>query len=266
MSNLSGNGTLRGSLSRGGGTPSDIYWDDILDKPTFAEVATSGSYNDLLDKPTIPIYTAGDGISIENGVISATNSGGDVLEFKPAYILFRNGAKYNHIETFLPQLDWEYFIDFYINEYQNDKAILGNNQNSFRIHLTMYSNKWYSSTGDGEFSFGDSSIITGRHNFTWNRIGDRKILFDGVEVGTANGYVDSNLSVRLNDRTDGMACSNSRIYEFRIKNPSGVIIHDFKPFAIYKNGVLIDKRIIDVTGGMVLNNGYYEIVEVDDNE
>lgn len=54
MSNLSGSGTLRGSLSRGGGAPSDVYWDDILDKPEFATVATSGSYNDLLDKPTIP--------------------------------------------------------------------------------------------------------------------------------------------------------------------------------------------------------------------
>lgn len=54
MSNLSGSGTLRGALSRGGGTPSDVYWDDILDKPEFAEVATSGSYNDLTDKPTIP--------------------------------------------------------------------------------------------------------------------------------------------------------------------------------------------------------------------
>lgn len=54
MSNLSGSGTLRGSLSRGGGTPSDVYWDDILNKPDFATVATSGSYNDLLDKPTIP--------------------------------------------------------------------------------------------------------------------------------------------------------------------------------------------------------------------
>lgn len=36
----------------------------------FASVATSGSYSDLTDKPTIPTYTAGTGISIEGGVIS----------------------------------------------------------------------------------------------------------------------------------------------------------------------------------------------------
>lgn len=90
MSNLSGSGTLRGALSRGGDTPTpmDVYWDDILDKPNFAEVATSGSYNnlldkpnfaavatsgsynDLLDKPNIINYTCGNGININNNVIS----------------------------------------------------------------------------------------------------------------------------------------------------------------------------------------------------
>ena len=32
----------------------NVSWDDVLNKPTFATVATSGSYNDLTDKPTIP--------------------------------------------------------------------------------------------------------------------------------------------------------------------------------------------------------------------
>lgn len=31
-----------------------VDWDDITNKPDFATVATSGSYNDLSDKPTIP--------------------------------------------------------------------------------------------------------------------------------------------------------------------------------------------------------------------
>ena len=34
--------------------PSTMAWADITGKPTFATVATSGSYNDLSDKPTIP--------------------------------------------------------------------------------------------------------------------------------------------------------------------------------------------------------------------
>lgn len=61
-------------------------WESITGKPTFATVATSGSYNDLTNKPTIPsAYTLptasstvlggvkiGSGISISSGVISAT--------------------------------------------------------------------------------------------------------------------------------------------------------------------------------------------------
>ena len=34
-----------------------VAWGDITGKPTFATVATSGSYNDLIDKPTIPTTT-----------------------------------------------------------------------------------------------------------------------------------------------------------------------------------------------------------------
>lgn len=63
-------------------------WSSITGKPTFATVATSGSYNDLTNKPTIPsAYTLptasastlggvkiGSGISISSGVISATYS------------------------------------------------------------------------------------------------------------------------------------------------------------------------------------------------
>lgn len=37
----------------GGGQAESVEWDDILNKPEFATVATSGDYDDLNDKPTI---------------------------------------------------------------------------------------------------------------------------------------------------------------------------------------------------------------------
>lgn len=40
----------------GGETPTS--WEDITDKPTFAEVATSGDYSDLDNTPTIPTKTS----------------------------------------------------------------------------------------------------------------------------------------------------------------------------------------------------------------
>lgn len=67
-----------------------IDWSDIQSKPSFATVATSGSYNDLTDKPSIPsAYTlpiasadtlggirVGAGLSINgSGVLSATGGG-----------------------------------------------------------------------------------------------------------------------------------------------------------------------------------------------
>lgn len=100
MSNLSGSGTIRGTIRQGGGS-SDVYWDNILDKPEFAEVATSGDYDDLhnkpelaevatsgdyddlSNKPNIPVYTAGTGIDITNNVISATGGGG--FDMTPLY-------------------------------------------------------------------------------------------------------------------------------------------------------------------------------------
>lgn len=44
----------------------------ITGKPSFATVATSGSYNDLVNKPTINTYTAGSGIDITSNVISSS--------------------------------------------------------------------------------------------------------------------------------------------------------------------------------------------------
>ena len=47
--------TAEGVLSAtGGGTADSVNWENVVGKPTFATVATSGSYNDLSDKPTIP--------------------------------------------------------------------------------------------------------------------------------------------------------------------------------------------------------------------
>jgi hypothetical protein len=50
-------------------------WSEITDKPTFATVATSGSYNDLSDKPTIPTNT--NQLTNGAGFITDGNTGWD---------------------------------------------------------------------------------------------------------------------------------------------------------------------------------------------
>ena len=50
--------TAEGVLSAtGGGTADSVNWENVVGKPTFATVATTGSYNDLTDKPVIPTVT-----------------------------------------------------------------------------------------------------------------------------------------------------------------------------------------------------------------
>ena len=70
---LSGSGTLRGTLGGGGVPAQDVYWDDILNKPNFATVATSGSYNDLTDKPTIPAAQVNADWNATSGVAEILN-------------------------------------------------------------------------------------------------------------------------------------------------------------------------------------------------
>ena len=54
-------------------------WDDITNKPNFATVATSGSYNDMSNKPTIPadMYK-----SVKVGSTTLVADGADTLELK----------------------------------------------------------------------------------------------------------------------------------------------------------------------------------------
>lgn len=51
----SGLSITNGVLSAtGGGVADSVEWDKVQNKPNFADVATSGNYNDLSNKPTIP--------------------------------------------------------------------------------------------------------------------------------------------------------------------------------------------------------------------
>ena len=89
-------------------TLSSVTWANLLNKPSFASVATSGSYVDLTNKPTIPLAYSlptastsilggvkvdGTTILINNGVISSVGSGGGtILPADAAGYLKNNGT------------------------------------------------------------------------------------------------------------------------------------------------------------------------------
>ena len=54
-----------------GGGSGSVSWGDITGKPSFATVATSGSYNDLTNKPTAPTF---DSVTISGSVTSPTHA------------------------------------------------------------------------------------------------------------------------------------------------------------------------------------------------
>ena len=56
-SNLITSGAVYDAIQEGSGSKS-VVWDDITNKPDFKTVATSGSYNDLTNKPIIPTKTS----------------------------------------------------------------------------------------------------------------------------------------------------------------------------------------------------------------
>lgn len=69
----SGLSITNGVLSTtGGGVADAVEWDNVLNKPSFSTVATSGSYNDLSNKPTIPTVNDGALIIKKNGINVAT--------------------------------------------------------------------------------------------------------------------------------------------------------------------------------------------------
>ena len=70
----SGLSIANGVLSTtGGGTADAVEWDNVLNKPNFSTVATSGSYNDLSNKPTIP--------TVNNGTLTIKKNGTNVATF-----------------------------------------------------------------------------------------------------------------------------------------------------------------------------------------
>lgn len=98
VTNIFLGGTKRGkcgyvSTSGGGGTHDTVDWDDITNRPNFATVATSGSYNDLSDKPEIPSL---DGYAteqwVENQGYSTFSGDYNDLENKPEIPTVNNGT------------------------------------------------------------------------------------------------------------------------------------------------------------------------------
>lgn len=67
----------------------NVSWDNVSGKPEFASVATSGSYNDLTDKPTIPAAQVNSDWNATSGVSQILN--------KPTLAIVATSGSYNDL-------------------------------------------------------------------------------------------------------------------------------------------------------------------------
>lgn len=109
-----------------------ITSNDLPEIPELATVATSGSYSDLKNKPAIPIYTPGNGITINNGVISANGtvySGGsgidiadNVISNKPIKKIDLGNSLLNL--SYIEQEEKDYLMNMLINGIQDYPCVI----------------------------------------------------------------------------------------------------------------------------------------------
>ena len=154
----------------GGGQAESVEWDDILNKPEFATVATSGDYDDLNDKPTILTQWFG------------TQAEYDAIATKDPNVIYNieGGAKEDLDLSTLTQAQ---YVDFYTN-YNTYKANYSLNWGGLPI---LSINSWQPDASISpvplivlEYGiYGQSALMTG---------GDDEVFF-GVQLIAADGSV-----------------------------------------------------------------------------
>ena len=137
--------------------------------------------------------------------------------------------------------DYEIFVDFTVPTYYKNMPIIGNSLNANTVHLTEFSNKYYTGNGSGEANF--TATLTGRHIFINNH--NNKNLFDGVEVTDYTPTTNSSVSLTVGSRGDLVRWSyylRGSIHEYKITSIStGNIIADYKPAKVYDFTGLYDR-------------------------
>ncbi len=85
--------TKTSDLTNDSGFLDSVAWGDVTGKPTFATVATSGSYNDLSNKPTIPAA------QVQSNWTQTTTTAVDYIKNKPSLATVATSGSYNDLSN-----------------------------------------------------------------------------------------------------------------------------------------------------------------------
>jgi hypothetical protein len=146
--------------------------------------------------------------------------------------------------------DYEIEVDFEVTETSSNNTVIGNSNGYNKPHLTIYNDKWYTSTGGNDLNFGNSSMLTGRHTVVINKNGN-SVLFDEQAVLSNlsnNSYQGVYLWVGGRySSSPGYTLAKAKIYEYKITSIStGNVICDLKPAEIKKNNNVVIIGLYDV--------------------
>ena len=161
-----------GFLTSSNGLITSVSWIDITNKPSFSDIAISGSYNDLVDTPTIPTRTSE--LTNDSGYITSV-SWNDVTN-KPNFSTVATSGSYNDLSN-KPTIPKVYNKTLTIQKNGTNVATFTSNSNTnVTANITV-------PTKVSELS-NDSGFITG---ISWDKVTNKPTL---ATVATSGSYTD----------------------------------------------------------------------------
>ena len=148
--------------------------------------------------------------------------------------------------------DYMITVDFDNLSYTNNRAVIGNSSGPNYVHLTMFNNKWYTSTGSSEGNFSGST--TGRHTYVINKNGGN--WFDGAQVTNYTPTNQSNVSLIVGGRASGASNYTGKLYSYKIESIStGETICNLIPAIIkYRNTAIVTGLYDTINGALYTAN------------
>lgn len=161
-----------GFLTSSNGLITSVSWNDITNKPSFSDIAISGSYNDLVDTPTIPTKTSE--LTNDSGYI--TNVSWSGIKDKPNFSTVATSGSYNDLSN-KPTIPNVYNKTLTIQKNGTNVATFTSNSNTdVTADITV-------PTKVSELS-NDSGFITG---ISWDKVTNKPTL---ATVATSGSYTD----------------------------------------------------------------------------
>lgn len=185
-----------------------------------------------------------------------SNGGGD-SKTVVRYASF-NGSGYITL-PYTVSADYKITVDYYVPKYVDNMAIIGNTVSGDYTHLTLFSSRYYTTTGSAETNFAGNTV--GRHTFI-NNVNNHNSL-DSEDVTSYTPTDNSNATLTIGYRYGAPYKFVGRIYEYKIESIStGDIICHIKPTKY--QGELVFRDIIN--GINYSCSGMYVIEESDYGE